>query len=155
MPATFSGRTYTSWTPLRQAILDIDPKAIIDSLLANTERTANGCLAWQGTFATPQYPQVGFSRHPVTGKTHTYQVHRLILECKLGHSIKGAHAHHTCANHACVNPNHLQLATAAENVSEMMARQNYITRIRELELALASVDPDHPSLHHRHTTPGA
>ena len=47
--------------------------------------------------------------------------------------------HHKCANRACCNPEHLELATNRENVAEMFARKAYEARIAELEEEVAAL----------------
>jgi hypothetical protein len=41
--------------------------------------------------------------------------------------------HHTCSNHSCVNPDHLQAVKPFENTAEMLERRAYRKRISELE----------------------
>lgn len=106
--------------------------------------TPEGCWDWQGQTRTPTKSA---SPYPVlrwAGKSH--QVHRLSLEAKHGKPLGTQHAHHTCANTRCVNPDHMQAATHAENAAEMKARRSYELRIAELEAALRSVDPNHEAL---------
>lgn len=140
------GRARASLTPLREAVANTDYPAIMSLLRDRSQQDANGCWEWTGARHQQNYPQVGFSKPPAEGMPKTYTAHRLMLEAKAGHSIKGMHAHHTCANRGCINPDHLELATAAENVGEMMARLSYEARIKELELALSEYNPKHPLL---------
>ena len=49
-------------------------------------------------------------------------------------------------NTMCVNPDHLQPVTYRDNIAEMLARSSYISRIAELEKALADISPEHPIL---------
>lgn len=76
------------------------------------------------------------------------QVHRLTLEAKHRAPLGSQAAHHMCANSTCVNPDHLQPVSHNENTAEMMQRQYYVARIRELEDALASLSPEHVLLTH-------
>ncbi|WP_432279208.1 HNH endonuclease [Nocardia brasiliensis] len=81
------------------------------------------------------------------GKTNVIlYIHRLVLEAKLEKPLGTMRAHHICGNSACVNPNHLQPVTERENVAEMLQRQTYLSRIRELEAALVEIEPEHPLL---------
>lgn len=48
--------------------------------------------------------------------------------------------HHKCANRSCYNPEHLEEATARENVGEMFARKAYEERIRILEARVAKLE---------------
>jgi hypothetical protein len=68
------------------------------------------------------------------------------LECKHQLSLGSHQAHHTCAERACVNPDHLQPVTQRENVAEMLTRKSYVKRIEELEARLRQLSPDDPLL---------
>jgi hypothetical protein len=115
------------------------------SLLDRTEVLASGCRVMKTRPDVP-YPTVRWS------KTNKKPVHRLILWAKTKGSIEGWHAHHTCANSTCVEPDHIVPATAAENVGEMLARRTYEAEIEQLRQALAEAAPDHPLL--QRTLPG-
>lgn len=139
-------RTKANWTRLRHALHDLDYPEVIEALRERTKPDESACWIWQGPYETTGYPRVGFSKPIRDGGPRIYLVHRLMLEAKLGRPIKDMHSHHTCANHGCVNPEHLELTTAAQNVGEMMGRMSYEARIRELEKALAECAPNHPLL---------
>ena len=97
----------------------------------------NGCWVWPKVYKSRPYPAV-----MVAGE----QLHRAVVQVKHGKKLGSQHAHHVCANTYCVNPDHLQPVTHAENTAEMLARQSYLARIMELETALADLAPDHPLL---------
>lgn len=143
------GREKVKLSPLRRAMLELDYDRIQSLLQQRTEEKEDGCWEWTGTHSQQDYPQVGFSKPIVEGGRATFLAHRLMLEAKVGYSIEGMHAHHTCANRWCINPDHLELTTAAENVGEMMARVSFQARIAALEKALAEVEPGHPLLRQR------
>ena len=86
----------------------------------------SGCWVW---------PQLDDTGYPAGA------MHRFSLECREGAPLGSQAAHHKCANRACVNPDHLQPVTAAENTAEMLARQSFIKRILELEEELRRVYP--------------
>jgi hypothetical protein len=98
-----------------------------------------GCWVWTG------YTKRGYPVHR-SPKVGAVRVHRLVLEAKLGHELGVNQAHHACANRACINPDHLQSATQAENTAEMLQRRAYEDRIAELEAALGQIAPGHPAL---------
>ena len=131
-------------TPRRQVyiseLMDVGEWGqVVDRLLDRTTRVGE-CMDWTGKMKD------GYALVRVRGKD--VQVHRLMLQAKHeGRPLGVIHAHHVCGRASCVNPDHLQPATAAENVGEMKARQSYLARIRELEEAIREVDPDHPVLH--------
>ena len=117
-----------------------------DILTAIRERckiTASGCWEWQGYRSTRGYGRVSTGRR----RTQTQeQTHRVTYECATGINPGEMVVHHKCANRACCNPEHLQLATQLENTAEMHARRTYEAQIAELRNALAEHDPNHPLL---------
>lgn len=125
-------------SPLRKAFEDGTPLQLLAAIRERCHVEPSGCWIWQGTLKHG-YAQV------VLG-SRTRQVHRLSLETWMRADLGSQAAHHKCANPACVNPEHLQPVTHRENVAEMMARQAYRSRIRELEEALMAAAPDHPLL---------
>lgn len=116
-----------------------DHGGVVDAIRAKSTINEDGCWRWSGKLSKDGYPTVR-----VAGSSR--MVHRLSLEAKLGRPLGSQQSHHVCANASCVNPDHLQPATYAENIAEMKARQSYVDRIRELEAALADVAPGHPLL---------
>lgn len=73
-------------------------------------------------------------------------LHRAIVEATYGAALGTQPVHHLCANRACVNPDHLVPVTHAQNIAEMLARNAYVARIRELEAELSTFAPHHPLL---------
>lgn len=72
------------------------------------------CWEWVGTVANNGY---GVLR--VSGKVET--AHRLALKLD-GLDVRNAHVLHSCDNRSCVNPIHLRLGTARDNVDDTMKR---------------------------------
>lgn len=120
-------------SPLRIAYEDGDA-ATFFLLVKERAEVSGGCWSWRNL-------RDGYPYFRVAGKD--VALHRAVLELKHGAPLGSQHAHHVCANAACVNPDHLQPVTHRENVAEMLARQSYLARIAELEAALASIAPDH------------
>lgn len=114
-----------------------DAPTLLSLIELRATKDDQGCWRW---------PRIkdGYPLVQVGGKA--IPVHRLVLELAHGKPLGSQAAHHKCANTTCVNPDHLQPVTRRENTAEMMARQAYIARIRELERALAKASPDHPLL---------
>lgn len=122
--------------PLRRGYEDGDPDLFFAALVARADTTGE-CWVWPSL-------RDGYPYFRLAGKDAS--LHRAVLEVKHGAPLGSQHAHHICANSACVNPDHLQPVTHRENVAEMLARQSYLARIEELEQALALVAPNHPLL---------
>lgn len=123
--------------PLRRAFEERDADTFFAALV-NEADTSGDCWVW---------PRLDRSGYPSARMGKKYvALHRIVLEMKHGAALGSQHAHHTCANSACVNPDHLQPVTHRENVAEMLARQSYLRRIRDLEAALTEASPGHPLL---------
>lgn len=97
-----------------------------------------GCWLWAMKLKNG-YPVITWGNKQV-------QIHRVALEAKHGKPLGTQAAHHICAVSSCVNPDHLQPVTYRDNTAEMMQRRAYMDRIKELESALADVDPNNPVL---------
>lgn len=67
----------------------------------------------------------------------------MVLEARLGYALGKMACHHRCGDSRCINPDHLQPVTNADNAAEMLARKFYKGRIAELEKALGAIQPDH------------
>jgi len=99
-------------------------------LILDKARPAGDCLVWD---AETRYGAVRYQ-----GKT--WGVHRLAYHLATGESVDGVTVHHICANTRCVRPDHLQLASNAENVLEMLARKDYEARIAALEARVKELE---------------
>lgn len=109
-----------------------DPKLALSALRSDATVTDSGCWEW------PKLDRKGYPRN-ITLATVGEPAHRAVLTAVLGRPLGAEAAHHTCANRACVNPDHLQPVTAAENTAEMLERRAYRARIAELEKQLAAL----------------
>lgn len=127
---------YDPRSPLRRAMEDGGD--VIAAVKADCVVTPAGCWEWQ------RYLHRGYAQISIDNKQ--IQVHRLVLETKHGQPLGDQAAHHICANSRCVNPEHLQPVTHAENTAEMLARTYMIKRIQALEAALEGLDPAHELL---------
>lgn len=102
--------------------------ALADKTGAPDER---GCQAWEGTLNALGYGQLGY-------QGRSWLAHRAAYEVENGVTLRGDQViHHTCSNRSCVAPEHLQLTDRLSNTAEMLERQYYQQRIRELEAQLA------------------
>ena len=79
-----------------------------ESLLALTCRDED-CLIWQGTKRSNGYGVTVFK-----GKQTT--THRVMYQLVVGDVPDGMEIDHTCNRRDCINPDHLQVVTHAENM---------------------------------------
>ena len=127
------------WSDLRRGYETNDADLFFTALIADCE-TGSQTECWEWKRRTRSgYPLARFGKRNIL-------LHRASLEMSEGKPLGVLHAHHKCANTVCVNPNHLEPATAADNNLEMLARNSYIARIAELERALSEVAPGHEAL---------
>lgn len=82
-------------------------KTLIDPL--------TNCWNWQGTLDSG-----GYGRMMVRGKC--LRMHRLNFQRFCGELPAGLHVLHHCDNPGCINPAHLFLGTAADNMQDKVAK---------------------------------
>lgn len=134
--------------PMAIATMNNDYPTVLALMKKRSVITDTGCWEWQGPKTTGGYGCVSGAEVKPDGTTAAklFVAHRLSLQAKFGRTLGTMQAHHICANRICVNPDHLQPVTTAQNMGEMRARKSYEGRIQELEKALAKIAPDHPLL---------
>lgn len=77
----------------------------------------DSCWLWNGSMYTSGYARM-------TVRCHGFVASRAVLELSSGAPIPdGFHAGHLCGRRRCVNPDHIRLQTAHENMSEMIVRR--------------------------------
>ncbi len=81
-----------------------------ERVLRRVQRERNGCWVFPGADNGRGYGIVG-----LPGRRMAY-AHRVVYEALVGTIPQGLQIDHLCRNRRCVNPDHLQVVTARENL---------------------------------------
>jgi hypothetical protein len=87
-----------------------------ERFLAKTVKT-DGCWLWAGAIDSNRL--YGHFRY----KGRVFKAHRVAYLMWVGPIPDGLELDHTCANHRCVNPAHLEVVTHLENMRRHFARK--------------------------------
>jgi hypothetical protein len=84
------------------------------------------CWLWEGT----THRRYGAFRRFVDGKWTMFKAHRYAYEYFIGEIPPKMFVCHKCDNPKCVNPAHLWLGTAQENVTDKMQKGRHIVGLK-------------------------
>ena len=94
-------------------------KTVREMLLSSYVECESGCWHWTRGFLPNGYGE--FSYRDSTGN-HAFTAHRVFAEMLGGLKIYGMTVLHSCDNRACVNPAHLSVGSAQDNIDDKVAK---------------------------------
>lgn len=96
------------------------PRSILSRFWDKVAVRERGCWEWEGAHTTKGYGL--FSITQTTTKKKVWQAHRLSWIIHHGPIPDGLMVCHDCDNPSCVNPAHLFLGTAQDNMDDMLRK---------------------------------
>lgn len=88
---------------------------------ARTLPVEGGCWEWQGAIVAAGYGRCLTAETPFPGM---YSAHRVAYTIVKGTIPDGLAIDHLCRNRRCVNPDHLEAVTLAENIARGVQARN-------------------------------
>jgi hypothetical protein len=118
----------------------VSPQTALEVLQEEAVINNNGCWVWTRTAKIDGYGNFVIRTSNKPKELPNFQVvHHYSYWLSTG-KLPLETIHHKCANRSCYNPDHLEEATARENMGEMFARKAYEERIRLLEARVAELE---------------
>lgn len=102
-----------------------------------------GCWVWQGDVTSYGYGSITWRED---GKRYRIGAHRYFYQRKYGPIPTGLHLDHLCRNPLCVNPDHLEPVTHAENLRRGNSTKLSVIQVAAIRDAYASGSASHRKL---------
>ncbi len=97
----------------------------IERFVEKVELQDDGCMVWIGGRVGPDRAYGGFyAGRKERGESGKCRAHRWSYETFVGPIPDGLQLDHLCRNGLCVNPDHLEPVTAAENIARSRGNAN-------------------------------
>lgn len=98
---------------------------ILDKVIINE----NGCWEWKRALDRYGYGKLNRRKN---GKRRSLIAHRYVYEFFYGPIGEGMTIDHTCSTRSCVNPNHLESVTGAENLRRAKLHERWDAKSKNL-----------------------
>lgn len=108
-----NGKTYKHITGTQTRPTTNKPIEMYKERLYSKTKIVGECIVWTGLLATNGYGKIS-----INGKT--ISTHRMAYILEYGHIPDGLVVRHLCNIKSCINTNHLQLGTQAENMMDVL-----------------------------------
>lgn len=99
-----------------------------ERLASSYVRDASGCWLWTGSLTSSGYGHFSI-------RNLYYQAHKLLYILHVGPIPDGLQIDHLCRTRRCVNPDHLEVVTQAENCQRGVTARLSPTQVQEIRSA--------------------
>jgi hypothetical protein len=124
--------------------------AIADALSNFTVNLETGCWNWNGALNEDGYGQISVTSGRCASGVTTIKAHRLFYVNHTGPLLPTEVIDHKCRNVQCVNPEHLEAVSNAENVRRGLSAKLTIEQVAEIRSRYRTGGISHLNLAHKY-----